>query len=239
MDASFPLPAGTHDVSIDYFDRRRGRRQSSGGTPARRRLRRRRRARRHATLSEDGWTLDGFSLVGAQVVEDFEHFYIAGSRSYVSYDQYLKTGPYFFGYNPTFPDKVDHYSYQEGLLISYNNTLYTDNDTFAHPGFGRNLYIDAHPTPMPRAESPTGDGYWRARVQVYDAPFGAFGKTDKVTLHIGGATLHVRRSAGRVHLRRHQAVLVLGAAEPRRQAPRPRCQDPSPHSSWAARCSSR
>ena len=118
--------------------------------------------------------------------QDFEHFYIAGSRSYVSYDQYLKTGPYFFGYNPTFPDKVDHYAYQEGLLISYWNTLYTDNDTFEHPGFGRNLYIDAHPTPMPRAESPTGDGYWRARVQVYDAPFAAFGKTDQVTLHIGG-----------------------------------------------------
>ena len=180
VDGSFPLPAGTHEVSIEYLtDAAVGGNDPNlldgvfidsvalNGTE----------------LSEDGWELDGFTLVGAQVVQAFEHFYIAGSRSYVSYDQYLKTGPYFFGYNPAFPDKVDHYAYQQGLLISYWNTLYTDNDTFEHPGFGRNLYIDAHPTPMPQASGP--GGYWRARVQVYDAPFGDK-KTDTVTLHVGG-----------------------------------------------------
>ena len=45
---------------------------------------------------------------------------------------------------------MDHYAYQQGLLISYWDTSYADNDTFAHPGYGRNLYIDAHPTPMIR-----------------------------------------------------------------------------------------
>ena len=67
----------------------------------------------------------------------------------------------------TKPDLVDHYAYQQGLLISYWDTSHADNDTFAHPGSGRNLYVDAHPPPFYRL-----DGLpWRARIQVYDAPF--------------------------------------------------------------------
>ena len=86
----------------------------------------------------------------------------------MSYDKYLKTGPYYFGYLNTLPDKVDHYAYQQGLLISYWDTSYDDNDTFAHPGSGRNMYVDAHPVPFYQL-----DGLpWRARIQVYDAPFG-------------------------------------------------------------------
>ena len=37
----------------------------------------------------------------------------------MSYDKYLKSGPYYFGYLTTKPDYVDHYAYQRGLLISY------------------------------------------------------------------------------------------------------------------------
>ena len=40
----------------------------------------------------------------------------------MSYDKYLKTGPYNFGYANTKPDWVDHYAYQQGLLISYWDT---------------------------------------------------------------------------------------------------------------------
>ena len=111
VDGSFPLPAGTHEVSIEYLTD-----PAVAGNDANLldgvfidSV-----ALNGTELSEDGWTLDGFTLVGAQVVEAFEHFYIAGSRSYVSYDQYLKTGPYYFGYNPTFPDKVDHYAVPGG-----------------------------------------------------------------------------------------------------------------------------
>ena len=45
---------------------------------------------------------------------------------------------------------MDHYAYQEGLLISYWNTRWADNNTVrtGHPGEGRNLYIDAHPRPI-------------------------------------------------------------------------------------------
>ena len=181
VDGQFPIPAGTHQVAIEYLTD-----AAVGGNSASvldgvfvDSL-----ALNGVELSEDGWTLDGFTLVGAQVVQDFEHFYIAGTRSYISFDQYLKTGPYFFGYGSALPDKVDHYAYQQGLLISYWNTLYPNNDTFQHPGFGRNLYVDAHPTPMPQASGP--GGFWRARVQVYDAPFG-LQNTQPVTLHVNGA----------------------------------------------------
>jgi immune inhibitor A len=126
----------------------------------------------------NGWTLDGFADIGSSSSQSFDNFYIAGYRSYVGYDQYLKTGPYYFGYLNTRPDFVDHYAYQPGLLVSYWDTSLRDNDTFAHPGSGRNLYVDAHPAPMIRA-----DGLpWRARIQVYDATFG-LQKTDRVTLH--------------------------------------------------------
>ncbi|WP_394555055.1 choice-of-anchor J domain-containing protein [Agromyces sp. MMS24-JH15] len=134
-----------------------------------------------AEAGANGWTVDGFSAVGTSTTQDFDNYYIAANRSYVSYDQYLKTGPYFFGYNPAKPDFVDHFSYQEGLLISYWDLSYADNDTFAHPGSGRNLYIDAHPKPL----KDVNGNYWRSRVQVYDAPFG-FKPTDKVDLHVGG-----------------------------------------------------
>ncbi|BCJ52854.1 protease [Actinoplanes sp. NBRC 14428] len=148
-----------------------------------------------ATVLADGaegattWKLNGFSIVGATSTQKFDNFYIAGHRSYVSYDQYLKTGPYFFGY-PATPDKVDHYSYQEGLLISYWDTSQVDNNTNVHPGSGRNLIIDAHPEPFYNLEGLP----WRARIQVYDAPF-SLKKADSFTLHINGKPSYVRGQA--------------------------------------------
>ncbi|MET8906381.1 immune inhibitor A domain-containing protein [Micromonospora sp. NPDC004551] len=136
------------------------------------------------------WTLDGWSITGESYTRLFDNYYIAGNRSYVSYDKYLKTGPYFFGYANTRPDWVDHYAYQEGLLISYWNLRYADNDTFEHPGEGRNLYIDAHPRPIYNL---TG-APWRARVQVYDAPF-SLKKADSFTLHINSQPQYIRGQA--------------------------------------------
>lgn len=134
-----------------------------------------------------GWTMNGFSVVEETYKRAFDNYYIAGNRSYVSYDKYLKTGPYYFGYMNTRPDYVDHYAYQEGLLISYWNTRWTDNDTFEHPGEGRNMIIDAHPRPIYNL---TGAA-WRARVQVYDAPF-SLKKADSFTLHINSQPQYIR-----------------------------------------------
>ncbi|MEU5939484.1 immune inhibitor A domain-containing protein [Micromonospora sp. NPDC047548] len=151
------------------------------------------------TLLSDGaeagagdWALKGFSIVEETYKRKFDNYYIAGNRSYVSYDQYLKTGPYYFGYANTRPDHVDHYAYQTGLLISYWNLRWADNDTgaFGHPGEGRNLIIDAHPRPIYNL---TGNP-WRARVQVYDAPF-SLKKADSFTLHINSQPQYIRGQA--------------------------------------------
>jgi len=149
----------------------------------------------------NGWTLDGWSAVGASVSTLYDNYYIAGQRSYVSYDKYLEAGPYYFGYANTLPDYVDHYAYQQGLLISYWDTSYANNDTFAHPGSGRNLYVDAHPAPMLRGHEP-----------VHAAPHQR-GDDDPGT---GGA----------VGLRRHADLLVRGSSQPRRQAAGRGSQDP-------------
>jgi immune inhibitor A len=136
------------------------------------------------------WTLRGFSTVGTSATGDYDNFYIAGHRTYVSYDQYLKTGPYNFGFANTKPNWVEHYSYQPGLLISYWDTSQVDNDTNWHPGQGRNLYVDAHPRPMYRL-----DGLpWSARIQIYDAPFG-LRKADSFTLHVNGQASYIRGQA--------------------------------------------
>jgi len=137
------------------------------------------------------WTLHGFSTVGTSFTGDYDNYYIAGHRTYVSYDRYLRTGPYNFGFLNTKPDWVEHYPYQQGVLISYWDTSQVDNDTYAHPGQGRNLYIDAHPRPMYRL-----DGLpWSARIQVYDAPF-SLRKADSFTLHINGQPSYIRGQAG-------------------------------------------
>ena len=52
------------------------------------------------------------------------------------------------------------------------------------------MYIDAHPAPLYRM-----DGLpWRARVQVYDAPFG-LRKADSFTLHNNGQASYIRGQA--------------------------------------------
>jgi len=138
-----------------------------------------------------GWTLaNGFEVAEESYTRAYDNYYIAGTRQYISYDKYLKTGPYYFGYANTRPDYVDHYAYQEGLLISYWNTRWADNDTFAHPGEGRNMIIDAHPRPIYNL---TGQP-WRSRVQVYDAPF-SLKKADSFTLHLNSQPQYIRGQA--------------------------------------------
>ena len=132
------------------------------------------------------WAMAGFSIVGSTEVATFDHFYIAGNRSYVSHDRNLKTGPYLFGY-PDRPNFADHFPYQQGLLISYWDTSQADNNVSAHPGQGRNLYIDAHPETLYNIEGLP----WRTRVQIYDAPFGLT-KADSFTPHLNGKASYIR-----------------------------------------------
>ena len=121
-----------------------------------------------AETTPNGWTLDGFSSVGATYTADFAHYYLASYRTYVSYDSYLRTGPYNFGFAPERPNLVEHFPYQDGLLVNYWDTAYSDNNTSKPPGHGLILPVDSHPRTHVRADGEP----WQGRIQIYDAPFG-------------------------------------------------------------------
>jgi immune inhibitor A len=131
------------------------------------------------------WALDGFTVTTGTARESFFNAYVIENRVYTGYDSGLKTGPYNFG-DPKKPDWAERFPYQDGVLISYWNSQYTDNSVGAHPGAGLILPVDAHsgllyePTDD-EADAVRGES-WRARVQSYDSTFGRQ-RTDRITLH--------------------------------------------------------
>ena len=127
----------------------------------------------------NGWTLGGFEATNGTVESFHPTFYVAAHRSYVSYDKALRTGPYNFGFPQTRPDFVEHFPYQDGLLVWYWDTSQNDNNVSQHPGEGLILPVDAHPQPMTAPD----ESAWRTRIQTYDATFGLDG-TDAFTLHL-------------------------------------------------------
>jgi len=135
-----------------------------------------------------GWTVDGFQNIQSSFITQHPHYYVAGWRTYVSYDKYLQHGPYYF--NRITEDRVDHFPYQTGLLISYWDTSQADNEVSEHPGEGLNLYIDARPKTLYRLDGQP----WRTRVQIYDAPF-SLRKADSFTLHHEDQAMYVRGPA--------------------------------------------
>jgi len=143
-----------------------------------------------AEASPEGWTLGGFSATGATVTKSYDNYYIASHRDYVSFDKYLQSGPYNFGFLNTKPDWVEHFPYQDGLLVSYWDTSELDNNTSTHPGSGLILPVDANPRPLVRLDGTL----WRPRVSGYDAPF-SLEKSDSFTLHVNGQPNYIRGQA--------------------------------------------
>ena len=132
------------------------------------------------------WTLDGFTLTPGTATQSYFNAYIAENRQYVGFDESLRTGPYNFG-DLTRPDWAERFPYQDGLLITYWNEQFPDNNVGAHPGGGEVLPVDAHPgllyEPTDDEGTDRADGEsWRPRVQSYDSTFG-LEKTDAITLH--------------------------------------------------------
>ena len=113
-------------------------------------------------------------------IRTYSHYYVAEFRQYRGFDDTLEVGPYNFGFldNPDLGNWVEHFPYQDGLLIHYWDTQQRNNQTRRHPGAGLILPIDAHPTAMIRADG----GVWRNRIQTYDSTFG-FEPTEALTLH--------------------------------------------------------
>jgi immune inhibitor A len=122
--------------------------------------------------SDAGWTYapaGGFHVTGGTESALKSHYYIVEYRTYKGYDSTLATGPYYFGYlnDPTLQDFVDHFPYQDGMLINYWDTSQTNNQTRRHPGAGLLLPIDAHYAALVRVDGVI----WRNRVQTYDSTF--------------------------------------------------------------------
>ncbi|MFJ7078154.1 immune inhibitor A domain-containing protein [Streptomyces sp. NPDC098781] len=145
----------------------------------------------NAEAADAAWKTKGFSRIGASITDDYAQYYIAENRQYVSYDKTLKTGPYNFGFSKSLPDWVEHYAYQNGLLIWKWDTSQQDNNTSQHPGTGLVLPIDSHPTPMKWSDGTL----MRNRIQAYDSPFSKF-RTDGMWLHNADVATKIPSSAG-------------------------------------------
>jgi len=130
--------------------------------------------------TDAGWTFDGFRVTTGSETQLFDNYYLAEFRQYRGFDASLRTGPYNFGFldDAELQNWVEHFSYQDGLLISYWDTSVGDNNVGDHPGAGLLLPIDAHPALTYAADGQS----WRPRIQSYDSTFG-FEKTDAYTLH--------------------------------------------------------
>lgn len=156
-----------------------------------------------AEAGENGWTCNGFRTTGGVEPSNIDHYYIAEYRQYRDYDSTLQTGPYIFGYaDPQLVNKVAHYPYQDGLLITYWDTGESNDNTSQHYGEGRSLPIDAHPDPLVRrATWPDGSllvSPWSATIQSYDSTFG-LQPTDALDLPYVGTFSGVRYQYSQYH----------------------------------------
>jgi immune inhibitor A len=133
--------------------------------------------------TDPGWTYNGFTRATNIVSLSFFNAYFAEFRTYKGYDDGLRTSPYNFGFPDTKPDWVEHFPYQDGLLVWYYDTSFADNNVGDNCASGRcgGLYlpVDAHPGLLIR---PDNGKVWRPRIQSYDSTFG-LDKTDKICLH--------------------------------------------------------
>ncbi|MEV1077065.1 immune inhibitor A domain-containing protein [Streptomyces sp. NPDC050211] len=145
----------------------------------------------NAETADAAWTATGFSRIGASFTKKYAQYYIAENRQYVSYDKTLKVGPYNFGFSTTRPSWVEHFPYQNGLLIWKWDTSQADNNTSQHKGTGLLLPVDAHPTAMKWSDGTL----MRSRIQSYDSPFSLY-RTDGLTLHNAGVQTKIPAKKG-------------------------------------------
>jgi immune inhibitor A len=140
--------------------------------------------------ADDGFTLNGFRVTSGTETQGYFNAYIAENRQYLGYDAGLRTGPYNFG-GTVGPNWAERFPYQDGLLIWYWDTSYSDNNVGDHPGAGLILPVDAHPAPLHWADG----SVMRPRLQSFDATF-TLAPTDKITLHNGGVPVTIPSQPG-------------------------------------------
>ena len=121
-----------------------------------------------AENGDNGWTVKGWKASTGTEVTDAERYYLLENRQYVGYDDTLRTGPYQFSYPYTAPDKVQHFPFQNGMLVWMVDQGYADNNVATHPGAGYAMVVDARPNTLtyPDGTSPSN------RREPFDAIFG-------------------------------------------------------------------
>jgi immune inhibitor A len=135
--------------------------------------------------SDAGWAFAGFVTTTGTEATPYSHYYIAEFRQYRGYDDSLRTGPYNFGFldQASLQNWVEHFPYQDGMLVWYWDNSFADNNIGDACASGRCgglfLPVDAHPDLLLR---PDNGLVWRPRIQAYDSTFG-LEKTDVITLH--------------------------------------------------------
>ncbi|MBT2491254.1 immune inhibitor A [Streptomyces sp. ISL-96] len=140
---------------------------------------------------DNGWTAKGFSRIGESFTKEYEQYYLAENRQYVSYDKTLAVGPYNFGFAATRPSWVEHYPYQNGLMIWLWDTSQKDNNTSQHHGKGLILPVDAHAKPLKWADGKL----LRNKIQSFDSTFSRY-RTDGFTLHNADVPLKLASQKG-------------------------------------------
>ena len=120
----------------------------------------------------DDWQLsDVYGVSGGSFTVSYPQYYVAENRQYRGYDRTLETGPYSAN-DPSDPNRVEHFPYQDGLLVWYHNGFYGDNDTSVHPGGGADLPVDANPeNQVWRTKKGAPAALAEGRLQTYDATF--------------------------------------------------------------------
>jgi len=123
------------------------------------------------------WTPKGWLRTTGTITETLPQYYLMENRSYVGYDDTLRTGPYNFSEAVTRPDWVEHFPYQNGMLVWYVNHGVADNNTSRHAGTGYALPVDALAGGLRWSDGSLA----RNRIQAFDATFG-LQQTDPLSL---------------------------------------------------------
>ena len=131
-----------------------------------------------AESGANGWTVDGWTASTGSEVTNGERYYLLENRQYVGYDTTLAEGPYQFSEAYTRPDWVEHFTFQNGMLVWMVDQGYEDNNVSSHPAAGYALPVDVRPNSLtyPDGTSPSN------RREPFDATFG-LEATDETCLH--------------------------------------------------------
>ncbi len=143
-----------------------------------------------AEADDEAWTLDGFLTTTGTEVDTFLNAYFVDNRQYVGVDQILKHLYDFAGYRNR-PLWVDWFKNNQGALISYWDTSYTDNNVGDHPGGGQILPVDSHP----EIDHAVDGSLLRPRIATRDSTF-SLSSTPKAELHYNGAPYRLPRQGG-------------------------------------------